>query len=90
MLNNDARKTNQEAVANWSDSILWFVLAVIVGLCITGYLFAWFVKLDHDRVERRLQRGLGTMAFFSSQPAMDAFFLPLFSTLDGIQREAFA
>src|SRR5688500_16832488 len=89
MLNNDTHKTIRQPGTSWSDGILWFVLTIIVGLGITGYLFAWFVKLDQDRVERRVQRGFGTMVFFSSQPAMDAFLLSLFSTLEGIQREVY-
>lgn len=72
-------------ISKWSDSLVWFAMALVIGLGSTMLLFLHFSRADQQRVATHVERGLEVLAEFASQPFLEPFMVALDTAMIGLQ-----
>jgi PAS domain S-box-containing protein len=74
-------------IGNWSDSLLWFFLSLVIGLGATGALFWHYVAVDRAAVHAQLRRGVESLASFATQASPLEAIQRMFDSVTGPQAE---
>lgn len=80
-----AHSARFDDISKWSDSLVWFGLALVIGLGSTALLFVDFVRNDEERVALHVERGLEALVAFAVQPFLAPLMQQLNDTMVGLQ-----